>query len=174
MQNLDVIYIWFTSGSHPCRNGWTLQHFHIWSHIHAEYGGDGCHICKIHVKSSARAVRSLAMQIIKSLPESHLRKFAGENHIQGHIHAESWGKSSHLKSHPNHIRNHIHAESIHFQGTTLNRRCCYWGHVMPILGTPKVKIQVIDLRYQIAIWRAQMQWGPSPMHARAPNSYLVS
>ena len=94
----------FTSGSHPCRNGWTLQHFHIWSHIHAEYGGDGCHICKIHVKYSARAARSLAMQIIKSLPESHLRKFAGENHIQGHIHAESERKSSHLKftseSHP--------------------------------------------------------------------------
>ena len=115
MQNLDVIHI----RSHPCRNGWTLLHFHIWSHIHAEYGGDGCHICKIHVKSSARAARSLAMQIIKSLPESHLRKFAGENHIQGHIHAESWGKSSHLKSHRNHIRNHIHAESIHFQGPTL-------------------------------------------------------
>ena len=78
-----------------------------------------CHICKIHVKSSARAARSLAMHVIKSHTESHLRKIAGENHIQGHIHAESQGKYSHLKSHRNHIRNHIHAESIHFQGTTL-------------------------------------------------------
>ena len=118
MQNLDVIYV-IHIRSHPCRNGWTLQHFHIWSHIHAESGSDGCHICKIHVKYSARAARSLAMHVIKSLPESHLRKFAGENHIQGHIHAESVRKSSHLKSHPNHIRNHIHAESIHFQPPTL-------------------------------------------------------
>ena len=108
MQNLevmDVIHI----RSHPCINGWTLPHFHICSHIHAESGSDERHVCKIHVKSSARAVRSLAMQIIKSLPESHLRKLAGENHIQGHIHAEFVRKSSHLKSHPNHIRNHIHA-----------------------------------------------------------------
>ena len=64
MQNLDVI-------SHPCRNGWTLQYFHIWSHIHAESGSDGCHICKIHVKFSARAARALAM---------HVR-----NHMQNHI-----------------------------------------------------------------------------------------
>ena len=67
MQNLDVIYV-ITSGSHPCRNGWT---FHIWSHIHAESGSDWCHICKIHVKFSARAARSLAM---------HVR-----NHMQNHI-----------------------------------------------------------------------------------------
>ena len=67
MQNLDRIHT-ITSGSHPCRNGWT---FHIWSHIHAESGSDGCHICKIHVKFSARAARSLAMQIRKSHPESH-------------------------------------------------------------------------------------------------------
>ena len=67
MQNLDRIYT-ITSGSHPCRNGWT---FHIWSHIHAESGSDGCHICKIHVKFSARAARSLAM---------HVR-----NHMQNHI-----------------------------------------------------------------------------------------
>ena len=81
MQNLDVmdvIHIRFTS-----MQKWLdfAAFSHIWSHIHAEYGGDGCHICKIHVKYSARAARSLAMQIIKSLPESHLRKFAGENHI---------------------------------------------------------------------------------------------
>ena len=67
MQNLDRIYT-ITSGSHPCRNGWT---FHIWSHIHAESGSDGCHICKIHVKFSARAARALAM---------HVR-----NHMQNHM-----------------------------------------------------------------------------------------
>ena len=57
------------------------------------------------------------MHGIKSHSESHLRKICRrKSHpVQGHIHAESWGKSSHLKSHPNHIRNHIHAESIHFQ-----------------------------------------------------------
>ena len=86
MQNLDVIlYVYVIVSdtryhapyryvihirSHPCRNGWTLQHFHIWSHIHAECGSDGCHICKIHVKYSARAARILAMHVIKS----HLRK----------------------------------------------------------------------------------------------------
>ncbi len=33
---------------------------------------------------------------------------------------------------------------------------------------------VIDLWYQIGILRAQMQWAPSPMDARAENTYLVS
>ena len=51
--------------------------------------------------------------------------------------------------------------------------CSYWGHVMPGLGTPKVKIQVIDLEHLIEVWRAQMQSGPPPMHARAPNLYQV-
>ena len=69
-QNLDVIYV-ITSGSHPCRNGLTLQYFHIWSHIHAESGSDGRHICKVHVKYSTRAARSLAMHVTY--------------HIQNHI-----------------------------------------------------------------------------------------
>ena len=109
-----------------CINGWTLLHFHIWSHIHAEYGSDGCHICKIHVKYSARAARSLAMHVIKSLAESHLRKVCRrKSHPGSHpcrIFMYSYCKSSHLKSHPNHIRNHIHAESIHFQPLTLPAR----------------------------------------------------
>ncbi len=100
MQNLDRIYT-ITSGSHPCRNGWT---FHIWSHIHAESGSDWCHICKIHVKFSARAARALAMHVRNHMQNHIWEKFAGENHIQGHIHAEFEGKSSHLKftseSHP--------------------------------------------------------------------------
>ena len=37
-------------------------------------------------------------------------------------------------------------------------RGSYWGHVMPGLGTPKVKIQVIDLEHLIGTWRARMQW----------------
>ena len=52
-------------------------------------------------------------------------------------------------------------------------RGSYWGHVMPGLGTPKVKIQVIDLEHLIDSRRAQIQWGPSPLHARAPNAYQV-
>ena len=47
----------------------------------------------------------------------------------------------------------------------------YWGHVMPGLGTPKVKIQVIDLEHLIDSRRAQMQWEPFPLHARAPGVY---
>ena len=34
----------------------------------------------------------------------------------------------------------------------------YWGHVMPGLGTPKVKIQVIDLEHLIGSRGARMQW----------------
>ena len=45
---------------------------------------------------------------------------------------------------------------------------CYWGHGMPVLGTPRLKIQVIDLGRSKQYRRAQMQWAPSPMHTRAP------
>ena len=50
----------------------------------------------------------------------------------------------------------------------------YWGHVMPGLGTPKVKIQVIDLEeHLIATWRAQMQSAPSPLHFLRAGPYQV-
>ena len=124
---LDVIYV-IHIRSHPCINGWTLVHFHIWSHIHAESGSDGRHtsICKVHVKSWSRAhARSLVMHVIKSHPESHLRKICWRKSHPVHvnIYSKSAGtcksKSSHLKSHLNHIRNHIHAKSIHLQEPTL-------------------------------------------------------
>ena len=56
---------------------------------------------------------------------------------------------------------------------TVDLQRSYWGHVMPGLGTPKVKIQVIDLEHLIDPRRAQIQWAPSPLHARAPGVYQV-
>ena len=38
---------------------------------------------------------------------------------------------------------------------------------MPVLGTPRLGIQVIDLGRSKPNWRAQMQWGPSPCIAYA-------
>ena len=46
-------------------------------------------------------------------------------------------------------------------------------HGMLVLGTPRLKIQVIDLGRSKDPWRAQMQSVPYPLHARAPGVYLV-
>ena len=35
---------------------------------------------------------------------------------------------------------------------------------IPVLGTPRLKIQVIDLEHLIGTWRAQIKSGPPPMH----------
>ena len=60
------------------------------------------------------------------------------------------------------------------QLSTFRKWSSYWGHVMPILGTPKVKIQVIDLEYLIGIWRAQIKSVPPPMHFLRADTYQVS
>ena len=78
---------------------------------------------KFLAKFSARAARSLAMQIGKSLSESHPRVTSmqiseDESHLstsRGHIREKFRGQS-----HPSgHIRNHIRTKSSHFQEPTL-------------------------------------------------------
>ena len=59
-QNLDVMDVL----SHPAENGSPPA---LQTHAYEKSGA----ICKIHAKYSARAARSLAMQIRKSHPESH-------------------------------------------------------------------------------------------------------
>ena len=69
----------------------------------------GCHICKVHVKSSARApcagaLSPCMMHAIKSQSESHLRKICRRKSHPGSHPYRSSVKSSHLKftseSHP--------------------------------------------------------------------------
>ena len=47
-------------------------------------------------------------------------------------------------------------------------KVCYWGHVMPGLGTPKVKMQVIDLEHLIDVpIEFARAWGLSSALERA-------
>ena len=83
-----------------------------------------------------------------------------------------------------HVQSHICAKSgcdgcfgcfghIQPKMAHLHSSCSYWGLVMPVLGTPRLGIQVIDLGHLIASWRAQMQSGPSPMHFLRAARYQV-
>ena len=65
----------------------------------------------------------------------------------------------------------VQGQGLLHDSTGLHAARGYWGHVMPGLGTPKVKIQVIDLEHLIEVWRAQMQSGPPPLHFLRANLY---
>ena len=117
--------------SHPAENGSppALQS-HIQSHIQSKMADlqPSSHvreksgaICKIHAKYSARAARSLAMQIRKSHPESHPWKIQRTQVTSDHIQQSHPGKIqrpvtsewSHPQSHPDKIQSLPGANPTH-------------------------------------------------------------